>query len=155
MPQVMSFTVPYTGLATTRALCPVPFFLVAAPSLFPAGIPTDVVTIAKAGAILPSYTSLETMLLESPTGRVRMAPRPVMYSSDTNLTLQSVLAGMGTAFLPGWLVDDHLKHGRLVRLLPDHTFPITVLYATYSSRRYLTSKVRTFIDFMHAALNKA
>ena len=139
-----------------RALCPVPFYLVAAHDFFPpGGAPRDVQAAQQHGTVMPSYVSLENVTLETPSGRVRMQPKPVMYCSDTNLALQCVLAKIGMAFLPAWLVDDHLAQGRLIHVLPDHTFAPVMLYAAYSSRRYMTSKVRTFIDFMHTALNKA
>lgn len=138
-----------------RTLCPVPFYLVAASDFFNAqGMPATVQAAEQYGTIMPSYVSLEKVTLESPTGRVNMRPKPVMYCNDTNLTLHAVLAKMGMAFLPSWLVEGHLQAGRLIHVLPDHAFPPVTLYAAYSSRRHMTSKVRTFIDFMRGALNK-
>ena len=138
-----------------RPLSPVPFYLVAAHDFFsPYPPPSDVQSTQQYGTIMPSDVSLESVALESPAGRVHMQPKPTMYCNDTNLALHAVLARMGIAFLPAWLVDDHLTDGRLIRVLPDHTFHPITLYAAYSSRRYMTSKVRTFIDFLRDALNK-
>lgn len=138
-----------------RPLCPMPFYLVAAADFFGKDKPPATVQAAEQyGTILPSYVSLDNVALESPSGRINMRPKPVMYSNDTTLTLHAVLAKMGMAFLPGWLVQNQLQDGRLIHVLPDHAFPPVTLYAAYSSRRYMTSKVRTFIDFMRGALNK-
>ena len=139
-----------------RPLTTVPFHLVAAPALF-AGKPPpqDVAAAGRYGAILPSYVSLETVTLEGPAGRTQLKLQPVMLCNDTHLALQGVLAGMGMAFLPSWLVDTEVAAQRLIRVLPDHHFAPITLYAAYSSRRYMTSKVRTFIDFFGQSLNKA
>ena len=59
-----------------------------------------------------------------------------------------ILGGAGLAYLPEWLVMDDLDSGRLVRLLPDYTEELQQLHAVYASRRYLTPKVRSFIDFL-------
>ena len=37
-------------------------------------------------------------------------------------------------------------------MLPGWTVPPMTLYAAYTSRKYLTAKVRTFIDFLGEAL---
>ena len=38
--------------------------------------------------------------------------------------------------------------GRLKALLPGYALPAATLYAVYTSRRYLSPKVRTFVDFL-------
>ena len=76
-----------------------------------------------------------------------------LYCNDTTLAHHAALAGMGVAYLPGWLVEDDIASGRLIHLLPDHRRPPLTLYAAYSSRRYMTSKVRTFIDFLSETLD--
>ena len=43
---------------------------------------------------------------------------------------------------------DDLNSGRLLRLLPNYTEELQQLHAVYASRRYLTPKVRSFIDFL-------
>jgi len=48
------------------------------------------------------------------------------------------------------LASDDVAAGRLVRLLPDELDYSTMLYAVYPSRRHLSAKVRTFIDFLAA-----
>jgi len=45
-----------------------------------------------------------------------------------------------------------LASGALTRLFPDYTTFAPRVYAVYTSRKYMTTKVRTFIDFVSAAL---
>ena len=57
-------------------------------------------------------------------------------------------------FLPTWLVQTDIAQGRLMRVLPDISTFSTTLHAVYPSRKYLSAKVRTFMDFL-ASLESA
>ena len=73
---------------------------------------------------------------------------PVLKSANETLLHLAALAGMGLAFLPKFLVAEDLAAHRLELLLPERfTFEGT-LYGVYPSRRYLSAKVRTFLDFI-------
>lgn len=52
------------------------------------------------------------------------------------------------AILPDWLIEDDLRAGRLLRLLPHWHFTRQGVYALYPDTRHLPLKVRVFIDFM-------
>ena len=136
-----------------KPLAVVPFYLVAAPALFKGrAIPQQVSDLMDCDAVLPSYVSLDKITVESSHGKEVLRLKPAMYCSDTHLAKQSVLCGVGAAYLPAWLVHDELAQGRLIRLLPAHRTQAITLYAAYSSRRYMTTKVRTFIDFLASGL---
>ena len=62
----------------------------------------------------------------------------------------AALEGMGLAFLPKWLVADDIAAAALVHILPDDIVFEGRLFAVYPSRKYLSAKVRTFIDFVAA-----
>ena len=55
-------------------------------------------------------------------------------------------AGIGLWLAPPFLIFDLLASGALVRLLPDYQAPELEIVALYPHRRYLTAKVRAFID---------
>ena len=54
--------------------------------------------------------------------------------------------GLGIAQLPLLLVQQQLERGGLVRVLPGWSLPGVPVNAVYPSARYLTPKVRAFID---------
>jgi DNA-binding transcriptional LysR family regulator len=77
---------------------------------------------------------------------VRISGRFLADSGDALLAL--VLRDGGVVLGPDYLVDDDLKAGRLIRLLPEYVTPATVVHAVYPHSRHLSAKTRTFIDFL-------
>lgn len=88
--------------------------------------------------------------LPGPDGEVALAFDEVLLSGNETLLHHAAVAGMGIAMLPIWLIADDLAAGRLEPLLPEWTTIEAQLYAVYPSRKYLSAKVRTFIDFVAA-----
>ncbi|MDF2178087.1 LysR substrate-binding domain-containing protein [Aliiglaciecola sp. CAU 1673] len=58
------------------------------------------------------------------------------------------IAGGGLALIPAFIIEDALQDGLLQRVLPDHTTLEFGLFAIYPHRRYLSKKIRCFIDFL-------
>lgn len=139
-----------------RPLCKVPFVLVASPKyLQEKGRPGSLADIRNHGVVLPTYLNMENIELSGPAGKIKVYNPPVFKTGDTNLALQTTRAGMGLAYIPAWLVMDDLKSGALEQLLPGQPLMAPTLYAAYTSRKYMASKVRTFIDFLSEALAEA
>lgn len=63
--------------------------------------------------------------------------------------LTLAVSGLGIALLSRHLVDEDLRAGRLVRLLPDWR-PVVdaALYAVYLPNRYGSPKLRAFVEFL-------
>jgi DNA-binding transcriptional LysR family regulator len=90
----------------------------------------------------------DSILFGSHNERLRVTVRNVLLSSNETLLHLAALRGMGMVFLPEWLVAEDLKAGRLELLFPDTLGVSNTLHAVYPSRKYLSAKVRTFIDFL-------
>lgn len=60
----------------------------------------------------------------------------------------AALGGLGVALLPTVNINDDLKVGHLVRLLPDYRSTEVVVQAVYPPGRHVPVKVRTFLDFL-------
>lgn len=60
----------------------------------------------------------------------------------------AALSGAGLIFQPHFIVGDDLRTGRLVQVLPDYASAELGIYALYPSRKHLSAKVRTFVDFL-------
>ncbi|MES2537925.1 MAG: LysR family transcriptional regulator [Pseudomonadota bacterium] len=137
-----------------RPICPIRFLFVATPAYLKKHGPLNEFSqMGSHGAVLPSYIkTLQQVAVEGPAGKAVINLPVAMKSDDSTLSHQSILAGIGFGYLPEWLVADDLATGRLQRVLTEFSITPGTLYATYTSRKYLTPKVRTFIDFLTESL---
>jgi DNA-binding transcriptional LysR family regulator len=55
---------------------------------------------------------------------------------------------MGIVLRPSFSLGDDLAAGRLLRLLPEYHLGQLSAFLVYPSRRLLSAKVRSFVDFM-------
>lgn len=73
-----------------------------------------------------------------------------VLSNSGDLAAAIAVRGMGIAFEPDFIVAEDLAAGRLVRVLPDYDGPTLPIRILYPSRRHLSAKVRSFVDFLVA-----
>ncbi|AMO99827.1 bacterial regulatory helix-turn-helix, lysR family protein [Collimonas arenae] len=71
-----------------------------------------------------------------------------VMSNNTDLLRHCLLAGMGIAMRSSYTLGDDVVAGRLVRVLPDYQINKVAVSLVYPSRRLLSAKVRSFVDFM-------
>jgi len=71
-----------------------------------------------------------------------------LHSNNGDLLAAAAVAGVGIAYEPEFILGPDLKAGRLVPVLTSYTAPLGPIYAVYPSRRYLTAKMRAFVDFL-------
>ena len=57
-------------------------------------------------------------------------------------------ADLGVVIEPDFIVSPEVRSGALVRILPEYALPLSPIAAVYPSRRHLSAKVRTFVDFL-------
>lgn len=89
--------------------------------------------------------------LEGPDGdMVNVQVTSKMISNNGDLLRHCALAGMGVVIRASYSLGDDLRSGRLVRLLPNHHMGQMPIAMVYPSRRLLSAKVRSFVDFMSA-----
>jgi DNA-binding transcriptional LysR family regulator len=133
-----------------RPIGPIRFRLVASPDYVGrAGRPAQPSDLAEHAMLGYSLLAAPSGLtLEGPNGQESVTFSSVLQTNNEGLMHAAALDGMGLALLPSWLIDDDLTAGRLESVLPDCHVAAGTLYAVYTSRRYLSSKVRTFIDFI-------
>lgn len=72
----------------------------------------------------------------------------LLESNDGQILRAAALDGMGILVQPSYIVYDDIVAGRLVPMLDDWDLPRLTINLAYPSRKHLSAKVRTFIDFM-------
>ncbi len=71
-----------------------------------------------------------------------------LHCNDGGVLTKWALAGQGFAWRSAWEVADEIANGRLVEVLGKFSAPGNDIYAVYSERKFLPSKVRLFIEFL-------
>lgn len=77
-----------------------------------------------------------------------MSFKGVLEANDGQILRVAALDGMGILVQPSYIVYEDIVAGRLVPLLDEWDLPRLTINLAYPSRKHLSAKVRTFIDFM-------
>lgn len=77
---------------------------------------------------------------------LEVTPLNRMRLDDLATIADAAAVGMGLAWLPSWLIRDHLKAGTLVQLLPDQPELLYDVYVLWLRTPRLPLKVRIAID---------
>ncbi|MFC3851352.1 LysR family transcriptional regulator [Salinispirillum marinum] len=132
-----------------RPLMPMEFHIVGAPDyLARYGCPKHPSELSQHAMLAYSLVKNQQIILTGPEGDVNVPIKPVLQSNNESMLLAAALNSMGLTIMPGGLANREIELGNLQRVLPDYRPQDSKLYAVYTSRRYLSAKVRTFIDFL-------
>lgn len=71
-----------------------------------------------------------------------------LSANESMVLLEATLAGAGISLQPVYSVDEHLREGKLVRLLPDYRPQALGIHALYGSRRQMLPALRLLLDFL-------
>ncbi|MES2183109.1 MAG: LysR family transcriptional regulator [Pseudomonadota bacterium] len=77
-----------------------------------------------------------------------LTARGVLESNDGQVLRAAALDGMGILVQPTYILYDDIVAGRLVPALDDWDLPRLTINLAYPSRKHLSAKVRSFIDFI-------
>lgn len=141
-------------LGWTQILC------CAAPSYLarrndPIRTPTDLLQhecLSYTNVGLPNTWQFEPKDGRAPPVTVRI---PIRHRANNGQVLASLaVQGLGVVYEPDFIVAQEIRAGRLVPLLPDYRPPRSPIAAVYPSRRHLSAKVRSFVDFLAARFER-
>jgi DNA-binding transcriptional LysR family regulator len=121
--------------------------VVASPQLKPQARKATVPAVMRGGGFDAAAPSWE---YTAKSGKKRITVEPVLSLSSLVMVRDAVRAGVGAARLPVSLVTKDLATGRLV-CWGDVEGPEIALWALYPSRRLLSNRVSTFLEFLKEA----
>lgn len=138
-----------------RPLMDISFHLVGSPAyLSRAGRPVKMTDLNGHSLLLYSGMNASgNMRINSNKGQETVNFRPVIQSENELMLHLAAIEGMGLVFLPVWMTQADIAEGRLELVLPDVVQFSATLHAVYLSKKYLSAKVRTFIDFLASREN--
>jgi len=79
---------------------------------------------------------------------VSVRVRGNLHGNNGEILGRAAVAGLGIVLQPAFLVHEHLRAGKLKRVLPGWEAESVTVYAVYPSRQFLAPKVRSFVDFL-------
>jgi DNA-binding transcriptional LysR family regulator len=86
--------------------------------------------------------------LQGPDGIVSVRSTGSIKADNGDMLRLAAVAGSGLILQPWFIIEEDVRVGRLERVLEGYTSEELGIYAVYPSRRYLSAKVRTFVDFV-------
>ena len=129
--------------ATRRILAASPMYLSAR------GTPRTPTDLADHALLIYVYANNPNELRFTRGGEVQTIPvLGTLESNDGQILRAAALQGMGLLVQPSYIVYDDIVAGRLVPVLDDWNLPSLQVNIAYPSRKHLSAKVRSFIDFM-------
>ncbi|MBR9824187.1 MAG: LysR family transcriptional regulator [Alphaproteobacteria bacterium] len=133
-----------------RQLAPAPMTIVASPSyLQGAGTPTHPDELANHDVIIDKNAATPQLLSFTKGGKeaeVRVKGRLTLNGAIC--AVEAAAAGAGIACSPAWAAEEAIKEGRIQPILSDWDANHRDLWAVFPSSRYLTHRVRLFVDHL-------
>ena len=90
----------------------------------------------------------DNWVLHGPNGAESVKVDGPVCADNGDILKTAAISGLGITLLPTFIVGPDLSAGRLQQVLSDYCPPEISIYAVFPSRRYLSAKVRTFVDFI-------
>ncbi len=74
--------------------------------------------------------------------------KPSIHANNGDILGKLAVQGYGIIMQPSFVVEEDIAAGRLVRILTDWNVDGLNLYVIYLSRKFLSAKVRAFVDYL-------
>tara|TARA_R110002096_G_scaffold436071_1_gene666857 strand:- start:31703 stop:32623 length:921 start_codon:yes stop_codon:yes gene_type:complete len=73
-------------------------------------------------------------------------------ANNSEAIKHALIEGIGIGRLPTFVTGNDLNSQNLKQVLPEFTMPEKTLYALFPEKKYMPTKIRVFIDFIHEKL---
>jgi len=90
----------------------------------------------------------------SGSGEITVTVRGRIHANNAAAVYRAALDGQGIALLSHLLVEEDIRSGRLLHLLPDFPSRCFPIYVLYPSKRGLPPRTRALIDYIAELLDK-
>jgi len=149
---------PATTNVIARKIAPVKMIICAAPSyLKQRGIPQAPEDLQNYETLNYSYLSSgDNWTLTHSDGRQSIVMiKPRVHATNGDILRELAIASHGIIMQPDFIVSAALQSGALEPILADWSIEGYHLYAVYLSRKFLSAKVRAFIDYVIGAFGES
>jgi DNA-binding transcriptional LysR family regulator len=114
------------------------------------GTPRTPEDLVNHNCLLYAYLSTgNEWMFQSPEGtEIRVKVSGNFRANNGEAIRQAVLADLGIAVAPEWIAMKDLESGVLKAILTNYAPTLMDIHAVYPSGRHLSTKVRTYVDFL-------
>ncbi len=90
----------------------------------------------------------DTWRVRGPSGIESIRVNGPVCADNGDVLRSAALSGLGIALLPTFIVGADIRGGSLRQVLADYCPPPISIHAVFPSRRFLSARVRSFVDFL-------
>ncbi len=113
------------------------------------GTPKTLEDLARHKLLIYSFANNPNELRFTRGGKTQtITVKGLLEANDGQVLRAAALDGLGILIQPTYILYDDIVAGRLVPVLDEWDLPRLTINLAYPSRKHLSAKVRTFIDFM-------
>ncbi|MFC2998042.1 LysR family transcriptional regulator [Acinetobacter sichuanensis] len=105
-------------------------------------------------SMIDEHSEQQIVLYDENNHQKKVKVTPIVMGSDLMMLAKLASQNCGVVLLPDSVVQDYVRSGELVRVLPNWKVPQGIFHAVYPSRRGLLPAVRVFIDYLVEHLTK-
>jgi LysR family transcriptional regulator for bpeEF and oprC len=150
---------PVDSLQIARKLCDVSYLACAAPAyLRHRGVPSTVGDLEShrlVNYIVPGTGRYRRWNFREAGKHLSIDVSGSLNVNDMGALVDATLTGAGIAYVPGFMVLDHLSKGELERVLPDAAFEGQSIYLVYLRRRHASPRLRVLMEFLRDLLTES
>ncbi|HSC79535.1 MAG TPA: LysR substrate-binding domain-containing protein, partial [Chitinolyticbacter sp.] len=144
------------GNLIARRLCPIRLVICASPDyLARHGVPATPQDLVTHNCLAYTYASTGDDWTFGIDGSEKVKVKGNFRANNGDMLCAAAIAGEGIVRQPTFLIADALRSGEVIPLLAEHGQPELYAWAVYPSRRHVTAKVRSMIDFLVEAWGDA
>ncbi len=112
------------------------------------GMPHSPADLSAHNCITYNYLFSNEWQFEGPQGPLSVRVKGDFRANSAITIRAAALEGIGIAHMPTVFVQEDIDKGRLTQVLADYGPPPVDIHAVYPSARFVSSKVRLFLDFV-------
>lgn len=113
------------------------------------GYPATVEELATRPMLIYTYSNKpNTLAFQRGDEYKSVTCKGLLESNEGQVLRAAAIKGMGILVQPKYIVHDDLVAGRLISVLDDWDLPRLSINVAFQSRRHMSAKVRTFVDFV-------
>ncbi|MDR9837801.1 LysR family transcriptional regulator [Herbaspirillum huttiense] len=116
--------------------------------------PRQVSDLANHNCFTHSFSAKSEWTFTQKSNTQRVHVGGTLRTNEALVLMDAALEGLGVAKLPFYLVEPHLREGRLVQLLQEYKPHEMGIYGIYTSRQFMSTALRTLLDFLASYFEK-